>query len=164
MGPWRRHGPVGRRGQAQADPAKSGEEIAAHYFPGSAPASLSDLSLPNDLLQTLDKPLWVNLGSQVTLLEFTAVGGPLDLCLAGDGEGPCPKSQHPQSGERWEFRRIAAGRCGFFHGGRLQGTAGDCRASISWPDAQGVRLRHGEDREKLCLSLAREECEYRHGS
>ena len=157
MGQW------GARGQAMADPAKPGEDIAAHYFPGSEPASLGELSLPNDLLTTLDKPLWVNLASQVTLLEFTAVGGRLDLCLAGDGEGPCPKPQHPRSGERWEFRRIARGQCGFFHGGQLQGTAGGCRAAISWPDAQGVRLRHGEDRTKLCLSRASEECEYRHG-
>ena len=157
MGQW------GARGQAITDPAKPGEDIAAHYFPGSEPASLSDLSLPNDLLHTLDKPLWVNLGSQVTLLEFTAVGGPLDLCLDGDGEGPCPKPEHPQAGERWEFRRIARGECGFFLGGELQGTAGGCRAAISWPDADGVRLRHGEDRGKLCASRAGEECEYRHG-
>lgn len=157
MGQW------GARGQAIEDPAKAGEDIAAHYFPGSEPASLGDLSLPNDLLRTLDKPLWVNLASQVTLLEFTAVGGPLDLCLAEDGEGACPKPQHPRSGERWEFRRIAAGRCGFFHGGELQGAPGGCRASISWPDAKGVRLRHGEDRDKLCLARTREECEYRHG-
>ena len=157
MGQW------GARGQALADPAKAGEEIAAHYFPGSEPAFLADLPLPNDLLHTLDKPLWVNLGSQVTLLEFTAVGGPLDLCLAGDGEGPCPKPEHPQSGERWEFRRLGAGECGFFHGGELQGTAGGCRAAISWPDAKGVRLRHGEDRNKLCVVRASEECEYRHG-
>ena len=157
MGQW------GARGQALTHPAKPGEDIAAHYFPGSEPASLGDLSLPNDLLRTLDKPLWVNLASQVTLLEFTAVGGRLDLCLAGDGEGPCPKPQHPRSGERWEFRRISSGQCGFFHGGQLQGTPGGCRAAISWPDAQGVRLRHGEDRSKLCLSRASEECEYRHG-
>ena len=157
MGQW------GARGQAIADPSKPGEDIAAHYFPGSEPASLSDLSLPNDLLHSLDKPLWVNLGSEVTLLEFTAVGGPLDLCLADDGEGPCPKPQHPQEGERWEFRRVARGECGFFHRGELQGTAGGCRAAISWPDAKGVRLRHGEDRDKLCASRAVEECEYRHG-
>ena len=157
MGQW------GALGQALADPAKPGEDIAAYYFPGSEPASLSDLSLPNDLLHTLDNPLWVNLGSQITLLEFTAVGGPLDLCLAGDGEGPCPKPQHPQAGERWEFRRTARGECGFFHGGELQGTAGGCRAAISWPDAKGVRLRHGEERAKLCASRANEVCEYRHG-
>ena len=73
-------GQGGAYGQALADPAKPGEDIAAYYFPGSEPASISDLSLPNDLLHTLDNPLWVNLGSQITLLEFTAVGGPLDLC------------------------------------------------------------------------------------
>lgn len=153
----------GSYGQALAHPDKPGEEIAAHYFPGTEPASLADLSLPNDLLHTLDRPLWVNLGSQITLLEFTAVGGPLELCLDGDGEGPCPKPQRPQAGERWEFRRIARGECGFFQGGVLQGTAGDCRASISWPDADGVRLRHGEARGKLCESRTNEVCEYRHG-
>ena len=157
MGQW------GAYGQALADPAKPGEDIAAYYFPGSAPASLGDLSLPNDLLHTLDNPLWVNLGSQIILLEFTAVGGPLDLCLTNDGEGPCPKPEHPQEGERWEFRRIARNECGFFNDGELQGTPGGCRAAISWPEAQGIRLRHGEGRNKLCSPRASEECEYRHG-
>ena len=157
MGQW------GAYGQALADPAKPGEDIAAYYFPGSEPASLGDLSLPNDLLHTLDNPLWVNLGSQITLLEFTAVGGPLDLCLTNDGEGPCPKPEHPQEGERWEFRRIARNECGFFNDGELQGTPGGCRAAISWPEAQGIRLRHGEGRNKLCSPRASEECEYRHG-
>ncbi len=148
---------------ALADPAKLGEDIAAYYFPGSEPASLGDLSLPNGLLQTLDNPIWVNLGRQVTLLEFVAVGGPLDLCLSNDGEGACPKPEQPQEGERWQLRRIARNECGFFHEGELQGTAGVCRAAISWPEADGVRLRHGEGRNKICSVRASEECEYRHG-
>ncbi len=153
MGQW------GAYGQALADPAKPGEDVAAYYFPGSEPATMRDLPLPNDLLYTLDNPLWVNLGSQITLLEFTAVGGPLDLCLVGDDEGPCPKPEHPQAGERWEFRRMARNECGFFRGGELQGTAGGCRAAISWPDAKGVRLRHGEERNKLCAPRSNEVCE-----
>ena len=153
----------GAYGQALEHPDKPGEEIAAYYYPGSEPGSLSDLSLRNDLLYTLDHPLWVNLGSHITLLEFTAVGGPLELCLADDGEGPCPKPEQPQKGEKWEFRRIARNECGFFLGGELQGTAGSCRASISWPDATGVRLRYGKERSKLCASRRGEECEYRHG-
>ena len=153
----------GAYGQALADPAKSGEDIAAYYFPGSKPASLGDLSLPNDLLDTLDNPIWVNLGSRITLLEFVAVGGPLDLCLSDDGAGTCPKPEHPQEGERWEFRRLDRNQCGFFHDGQLQGTPGECRAAISWPEGQGIRLRYGEDRNKICFARAVEECEYRHG-
>ena len=153
----------GAYGQALEDPDKPGEEIAAYYYPGSKPGSLSGLSLPNDLLGTLDHPLWVNLGSQITLLEFTAVGGPLELCLADDGEGPCPKPEQPQKGERWEFRRIVRNECGFFLAGEIQGTTGSCRASISWPDAAGARLRYGQERSKLCASRRGEECEYRHG-
>ena len=157
MGQW------GAYGQALADPDKPGEDIAAYYFPGSEPASLADLTLPNNLLQGMVNPLWVNLGSRITLLEFTAVGGPLDLCLANDETGPCPKPQHPQEGERWQLRRIDRNQCGFFHNGELQGTTGSCRAAISWPDAQGIRLRHGEARNKICLARSSEECEYRRG-
>ena len=152
----------GAYGQALEDPRKPGEDIAAYYYTGASPADLSDLDLPSDLLTTLDNPLWINIASQVTLLEFTAVGGPLELCLADDGAGPCPKPEQPQEGERWEFRRIAPGECGFFMGGELQGTAGDCRASISWPDADGLQLRYGEDRQKPCV-VRESECEYRHG-
>lgn len=152
----------GAYNQAREDPSKKGEDIAAHYYPGSQPASLSDLSLPNDLLDELEAPLWINIASQISILEFTPVGGPVDLCLAGDGEGDCPKSVQPQAGERWEFRRIDVGECGFFLGGELQGTPGDCRASISWPEADGVRLRYGPDRLRPC-SLSSSECEYRHG-
>ena len=153
----------GAYGQARDDPTKRGEEIAAYYYPGSEPGRMSDLSLPNDLLYTLENPIWVNLGSRITLLEFTAVGGPLELCLVGDGEGPCPKPEQPQEGERWEFRRIERNECGFFLGDELQGTTGGCRASISWPDAAGVQLRHGEERTKICAARTGYECEYRHG-
>lgn len=153
----------GAYGQAVADPRKPGEDIAAYYYTGSSPADLSDLDLPSDLLTTLDNPLWINIASQITLLEFTAVGGPLELCLADDGAGPCPKPEQPQDGERWEFRRIGAGECGFFMDDELQGTAGDCRASISWPEADGVQLRYGEDRKKPCV-VRDSECEYRHGA
>lgn len=153
----------GAYGQALAFPDRPGEEIAAYYYPGSAPATMSGLPLPNDLLHTLDRSLWVNLGSQITLLEFTAVGGPLDLCLVGDGAGPCPKPEHPQEGERWQFMRLARNECGFFFEGELQGTPGTCKASINWPGADGVQLRHGEGRSKLCAAGSRYECEYRHG-
>ena len=89
----------GAYGQSLEDPDKSGEEIASYYYTDSQPANMSDLDLPNELLTTLDNPMWINIASGVTLLEFTAVGGPLELCLAGDGEGPCPKPEQPQSGE-----------------------------------------------------------------
>ena len=152
----------GGYGQAQEDPSKPGEQIAAHYFPGTAPASLSDLELPNDLLTAMERPLWINLGVQITLLEFTPVGGPVDLCQAGDGEGSCPKPEQPQEGERWQFRRLDVGRCGFFKDGEMQGAEGECRASISWPEADGVQLRYGPDRRRIC-ALRSGECEYRRG-
>ena len=154
----------GALGQAQADPEKSGEDIAAFYYPGSQAASLSELDLPNDHLTGLQNPLWVNLVSEVTILEFTAVGGPLQLCHAGDGSGPCPKPEEPQEGERWQFRRLRRGECAFFTDGEQQGESGDCRASVSWPEADGIAVRHGEGRIKPCLIPASMECEYRYGT
>lgn len=153
----------GARGQALEDPSKLGEDIAAYYYPGSEPATITDLDLENDLLQTMETPIWVNLQQEVTTLEFTAVGGPLDLCLANDGEGDCPKPEHPQAGEAWEFRRLDVGECAFFKDDVQQGTAGDCRASITWPDATGVQLRDLSRSEKICKDGDPDPCEYRHG-
>ena len=153
----------GARGQALEDPAKRGEDIASYYYPGSEPGSLVDLELENDLLETLETPIWVNLESEVTILEFTAVGGPLDLCLSDDDAGECPKPEHPQSGETWTFERISRRRCGFFKGGAPQGSTGDCRASITWPSADGVQLRDLTHSPRICATSGSSVCEYRHG-
>ena len=153
----------GARGQALEDPARIGEDIAAYYYPGSEPGALSELDLENDLLDTLESPIWVNLESEVTILEFTAIGGPLDLCLSEDGQGACPKPEQPQAGEVWEFRRISAGVCGFFNNDVQQGTTGECRASITWPNADGVRLRDLTHPARICATSGSSVCEYRHG-
>ena len=153
----------GAHGQALEDPAKLGEDIAAYYYPGSAPGALSDLDLENDLLTSMETPIWVNLQQEVEILEFTAVGGPLDLCLANDNSGPCPKPEQPQAGETWEFRRVDVGECAFFKDDVQQGTEGDCRASISWPEATGVQLRDLTRNEKICKDGSSSPCEYHHG-
>ena len=153
----------GARGQALEDPTKAGEDIAAYYYPGSEPGSLSDLELENDLLTTVETPIWVNLASEVTILEFTAVGGPLELCLDNDGAGPCPKPEQPQAGNTWEFRRIQIGECGFFQDDVQQGSSGDCQASITWPNADGVQLRDLTHSTKICAAGGSSPCEYRHG-
>ena len=161
---------MGARGQALEDPSKVGEDIAAYYYyyyyyyyPGSEPGALSELDLENDLLSTLETPIWVNLASEVTILEFTAVGGPLDLCLDNDGAGPCLKPEQPLAGETWEFRRIQIGECGFFKDDVQQGSSGDCRASITWPNADGAQLRDLTHSTKICAAGGSSPCEYRHG-
>ena len=153
----------GARGQALEDPTKLGEEIASYYYPGSEPGGLSELELENDLLDTLETPIWVNLESEVTILEFTAMGGSLDLCLSEDGTGTCPKPEQPQSGETWEFRRISVGVCGFFKDDVQQGSSGECRASITWSNADGVRLRDLTHVPRICATSGSSVCEYRHG-
>jgi len=151
----------GARGQALEDPGKVGEDIAAYYYPGSEPGGLSELDLENDLLDTLETPIWVNLESEVTILEFTAIGGSLDLCLSE--HGTCPKPEQPQSGETWEFRRMAVGVCGFFKDDVQQGSSGECHASITWPNADGVRLRDLTNAPRICATSGSSVCEYHRG-
>ena len=147
----------GARGRAIADPGLSGAEIAEYYYPGTSVDDLDDLSLSVDFLTSVENPLWINLDTNRTLLTFTAVGGELDLCLNGDGEGPCPKPEHPGAGQTWTFETLPAGGCAFFHGGVQQGTAGACQAAIAWPDAVGV------DVDEICGSGDVYRCRYETG-
>jgi hypothetical protein len=78
--------------------------------------------------------LWVGLDQNQTKVTFEAIGGPLDLCQANDGTGPCPRPEHPQPGELWTLEQVAGG-CRFYANGAAVGLQpGACRASISWDD------------------------------
>ncbi len=147
----------GAKGQAIEDPAKPGADIVEYYYPTADVRPLTDLSMSNDYLTTLENPLWINLDTSRTTLTFTAVGGPLDLCLSGDGEGPCPKPEHPQAGQTWTFETLAGGGCAFFMNGVQQGTTGDCQAAIAWPDAAAV------DVADICGTGDVYDCRYQYG-
>ena len=152
----------GARGQALENPAKPGEDIAAYYYPGSEPGNLLDLALENDLLHTMETPIWVNLAKEVTVLEFEPIGGAVDLCLV-DGGGSCLTPGPPQAGELWEIRRLSVGVCGAFKAGIQQGPSGTCRASVAWPDATGIKLKDLTRTEKICADGSSSACEYHHG-
>ena len=164
MGPWGRHGPVGRPRAGSGGSRQAGRGHRGPLLPGfgtGLPGGSGSSQRSVDSRGTSRcGSIWLPRSPCWNSPRWAAGW----ICAwPGTARVPAPSPQHPRSGERWEFRRIAPGRCGFFHGGVLQGTAGGCRAAISWPDAQGVRLRHGENRNKPCLSRASEECEYRHG-
>lgn len=147
----------GARGQSIESPGKGGTDIVEYYYPGADVRPLSELDLSNDYLTSVENPLWINLDTSRTLLTFSAVGGPLALCLSGDGEGPCPKPEQPQAGETWTFETRSEGGCAFFKSGAQQGSEGDCQAAISWPDATGV------DVDDICGSGDVYECRYEFG-
>jgi SpoIID/LytB domain protein len=116
------------------------EQIVTHYYTGTQIATLDQLPLSNDILSTVEDPLWVGLEQNQSSITFKAIGGPLDLCQANDGEGPCPRSEHPQPGETWTFARTGGG-CRFYRNGAATGAqVGTCRASISWADGTHVWL------------------------
>lgn len=147
----------GARGQAVQDPSKSGAEIATYYYAGTQVENLDALSLSSDALSTVENPLWINLDTNRSSLTFTGRGGELDLCLSGDGEGPCPKPEHPQAGETWTFETKPEGGCAFFRNGVQQGTDGHCQAAIAWPDATDVVV------EDVCGYSDEYDCAYRYG-
>jgi len=124
----------------QALEGATAEQILTHYYTGTELAALETLPLSNNILSTVADPLWVGLEQNRSSVTFKAIGGPLDLCQANDGEGPCPRSQHPQPGETWTFARTDGG-CRFYRNGVATGAqTGTCRASISWADGTHVWL------------------------
>ncbi len=149
----------GARGQGLEDPTKSGEDIAAYYFTEAEPASLADLDLSNDLLLTHDHPLWVGLAQNVAVLEFTPIGGAVDLCQ----DGVCSGLPSPTSGQTWTFQTLGGG-CAWFKGGVQQTSTGACHGTVSWPGAAGVEVRDLTNAPLICNSLAvLDRCQYRHG-
>ncbi len=116
------------------------EQILTHYYTGTQVSQLDQLPLSNTILSTVEDPLWVGLEQSQSSITFKPIGGELDLCQSGDGEGPCPRSQHPQPGETWTFARTGSG-CRFYRNGEATGAqVGSCRASISWADGTHVWL------------------------
>lgn len=153
----------GGRGQAIDDPDKTGEDIVAHYYTDSTVQGLTELSLPNDYLDTVEFPFWVGLAQNVEILEFTPVGGPAEICMA-DGNGGCITPAAPAAGETWTFERISAGVCAWYKGGVQQGATGKCRGRISWPDATALQVRDLSHAEPICGSLTQlAACEYSSG-
>ncbi len=154
----------GARGQAMEDPSKTGEEIVSYYYTDSQVEDLSSLTLANDFLETVDQPLWVGLAQNVQVLEFSALGGPLELCMS-DGAGSCVSPGPPVAGETWTFERISAGVCAWYLSGTQQGQTGKCRASIGWPDAVGVQVKDRTNSAPICSGVTNlSACEYRDGT
>ena len=133
----------GAYGQAVADPQATGAEIATYYYQGTSVQQLSDVLPADSFLLNYAEPLWVGLLQNRTMFTFIPRGGDLILCQAGDGEGPCPKSVTPRNGELWKFAVSGSG-CQFekmVDGSWVnQGNPGDCKASIDWDEAAGVRV------------------------
>ena len=135
--------------QGQALEGRTAEQILAHYYTGTGLNPIDTLALSSDALTTVPEALWVGLLADQSSITIEAVGGPLDLCQVGDGEGPCPRADHPQPGEAWTFSRVDAG-CRFFRNGEATGAqVGSCRASIDWDEAttrvkiEGIEYAYG---------------------
>lgn len=124
--------------QGMAIDGYTGAQIATRYFTGTSIAQISDTLPPTSFLRAFEDPLWVGLLQNRITFQFRAIGGDLELCQAGDNEGPCPKSVTPHAGELWTFT-FDGNNCQFEHNGP-QGNPGDCSASISWEPGTRVEL------------------------
>lgn len=124
--------------QGMALDGYSGAQIATHYFAGTSVARYQDVLPSSSFLLSYPEPLWVGLLQNRLTFSFKAIGGDLELCQAGDGEGACPKSVTPHDGELWSFT-YDGNDCQFSYNGP-QGNPGDCSASISWNEGTRVEL------------------------
>jgi peptidoglycan hydrolase-like amidase len=92
----------------------------------------------------LDDPeaIWVGLSQNLSIRAFQAVGGPIDVCLAGDGSDSCAVPDVSLSnGQVLTVARIALSdplRCEI----RVDAgptTEGDCWVDLSWDEAPATR-------------------------
>ena len=125
--------------QGMALDGYTGAQIATHYFAGTSIEQVADVLPADNFLLTYAQPLWVGLLQNKLTFQFRAIGGDLELCQAGDGEGACPKSVTPKDGELWSFT-FDGSQCQFEYNGSPQGNPGDCSASISWAEGTRVEL------------------------
>jgi peptidoglycan hydrolase-like amidase len=144
----------------QALEGRTYTEILAHYYQGTGLAAHGNLELRSDALTTVPDALWVGIEQNQTKMTFEAIGGPLDLCQANDGTGPCPRPEHPQPGETWTFEKVSGGCRFFLNGAPVGPQAGACRASISWDDTttrikiDGHEYRYGTVKLRTSLVAA----------
>lgn len=121
----------GARGMAEE--GKTAAQILNYFYDGTALGAIGS-GVPDP------GALWVGLFQNSTEIDFEAVGGPLDLCKANDGEGPCP-TQTALPGESWAFKAVGSANCQFFKNGVPVGSPGDCDGSISWENQPETRVK-----------------------
>ncbi len=126
--------------QGQALEGRTAEEIVTHYFAGTSTADITNVVSPDSFLFAYERPLWVGLLNDRFDFRFRPVGGDVELCQAGDGEGACPKSAVPADGQMWTFTTNDEGGCQFEFDGAMQGNRGACSASITWTEGTYIEL------------------------
>jgi SpoIID/LytB domain protein len=124
--------------KGMADEGKSAAEILTYFYSGTALGTIGS-GVPDP------GALWVGLSQNRTEVSFEAIGGPLDLCQANDGEGPCPTQTAlpgvPGSPEVWTFKAVGSTRCQFFKNDVAVGNPGDCDGSITWENQPDTRVK-----------------------
>lgn len=134
----------GSQGMALDD--YSAPEIIDFYYSG---ADVKSLQSVGDYEEWLDEPeaIWVGLASNQTARSFAAIGGPVAVCMHGDGTDDCASPDFTlASGQTLRFEVKADTtplRCLVKIDG-VDAGEGDCWADISWQEnVASNRVRTG---------------------
>lgn len=121
----------------QALDGRSAEQILAYYYTGSSTGRIADRVSTSNFLRADDDPLWISLLRGQTSFTFSATGGPVTVCHAG--EGGCQWTASP--GETWQFEVRANGTCRFKRDGQAVSGPGPCKASIRGLSPSGGKVQ-----------------------
>jgi SpoIID/LytB domain protein len=121
----------------QALDGRSAEQILAYYYTGSSTSRISDRVAASNFLRSDEDPLWVSLLRNQTSFSFEAIGGPVDVCQAG--QGGCKWKAKP--GETWEFKVRSNGTCRFKRDGAAVTDPGRCKGSLRGLSPSGSHVR-----------------------
>ena len=117
--------------KAMADAGSSAGEIISHFYTGSTLGSVGVGALVGHA-----DPLRIGLVQNALGVDFSAVNGPLTLCLGVD----CTLSAQPDDVGIWSLRADGLGSCQFYLAEAPMGVTGACEASVSWVDQPNTRV------------------------
>jgi len=115
-----------------ADDGMTAQNIIKYFYTGVSIGTVGNGSLTGHA-----DPLWIGLLQDKSIIQFKAVGGPIDLCLGADCSLTVP------AGQQWSIQWVSGevGKCRFHNAaGTAVGSKADCEGSLTWSGQPDVGI------------------------
>ena len=111
--------------KALAEGGHGAHQILQYFYKGASIGTVGQGGLVGHA-----NPLRIGVGQSMSRVDFTPVGGPLNL----------PGGLVAQPGQAWSIRVVAPGQCQYFYGEGAQAPPGACSGAITWANQPTVRV------------------------
>jgi len=115
--------------KALAGVGKTAAQITSHFYPGTQIGTVGT----GNLVDHAD-PLRIGAAQSQVRIDFSALGGPITLCLGAD----CTLVAQPGDGLAWSLRADGAGNCQYYNAETPVGTPGACDGEWTWANQPNV--------------------------